>query len=140
MKIDAIDNERPLSTRERGLAAWRALIESQPAAKPLERATPTAATANVIVAALPAPVLALQRHSMSPSAGQLLLAARAVQDDGMDLVSPSREPSAGSASSPSDASALPGQTAAALTSGDVHDGQAGDLLGSRVFDTLVRRR
>jgi hypothetical protein len=142
MNIDRIDDSSLLTPRERGLAAWRALIEQPYNTLPAERVIGAApgADAQAIVAALPPPVLALQRHAMAPAAGQLVLAVRAAQDDGTDLVSSSLQPDAGSASAPSDASAQPGQPAASILTGDVRDGQASDPLGSRVFDALVRRR
>lgn len=67
-------------------------------------------------------------------------AAAAPQEALLDHPLSHAAPSAAGASTPTQATASPGETTATVTNGDVHDGQAGDTLGTSIFNAAAARR
>jgi hypothetical protein len=82
--------------------------------------------------------LAAQRMAMLPSADTAEAMVQASQEE-LQALSEVRGPSGVSVLAPSEASLSPNQQAAPLWQGDVTDGQAGDVVGSRVFDSTRLR-
>ncbi len=105
-------------------------------------AAPTAGDLNGEVLEWSPQALAAQRYAagaipIGPAAWQVAPAHDALFDHPIDSAS---AVDAGSAGSPTQSAAIAMPQAAALLGGDVHDGQAGDVLGSSVFNASMNRR